>query len=116
MKTPSDSLFNLIKSLSKGEKQYFKKFSSIHTGKENHYYMRLYDEIEKQTENGVYDEEKIKKTFAGEKFVKQLHVTKNYLFNAILRSLKVQRSNVNYRNTVLDIIGSIVELENRVGL
>jgi len=85
MKTVSTDLFDLIKSLSKQEKRYFKLYASRHViGKQNTY-VRLFDTIEKQKE---YDEVKIKKKFEGETFVKQLHVTKNYLYNLILNSLR----------------------------
>ncbi len=87
----SDDLFQLIRSLSKNEKGYFKKSSSFHTiGKKNKYLL-LFDVIERQK---VYDEQAIKKKFASENFVKQLSVVKNYLHKLILQSTE------QYRNTV----------------
>ncbi len=77
------ALFKLIKSLTKSEKRYFKL--SLQSDKENKNYLALFDFIENQKK---YDEATIKKHFAGKKFIKQLHVTKNYLSKLILRSLK----------------------------
>ena len=85
MKTVSLELFQLIKSLTKQEKRYFKLFAARHViGKENKYVL-LFDAMDKQE---VYNESKIKKKFAGQVFIKQIHVTKNYLYKLILNSLR----------------------------
>ena len=85
MKTVSLELFQLIKSLTKQEKRYFKLFAGRHViGKQNKYVL-LFDAIDKQDE---YNEDKIKRKFRKETFVKQLHVTKNYLYKLILNSLR----------------------------
>ena len=80
-------LFELIKSLSRNEKRYFKLYASSQKGIRN--YIKLFNAIERQ-EN--YDEAKIKKLFGEEKFILQIGFTKNYLYNLIIRSL------VNYNN------------------
>lgn len=80
---PSSNLFDLIKSLSKSEKRFFKLSASLQSGDKN--YMRLFDEIEEQE---VYDEEEIKKTFAGETFIKHLPSEKSHLYKLILKSLR----------------------------
>lgn len=48
-------------------------------------YLKLFDYIDKQT---AYDEEDVKRHFARQAFVRQLHVTKNYLNAMILKSLR----------------------------
>ncbi len=79
--TPSNELFELIKSLNKTEKRYIKlNFSPNEDAK----YRMLFDEIDKQ---GTYDENKIKEKFKSEKFIKQLTFTKHYLYNIILNLL-----------------------------
>ena len=83
-KTVSDKLFLLIRSLTKQEKRYFKLYSSLHTVGEQNNYVLLFDAIDKQE---AYDEGAIKKKFQKQAFVKQLHVTKNRLHEAILNSL-----------------------------
>ncbi len=80
----SDDLFQLIKSMSKSEKGYFKKFASKHTIGEKNTYVKLFDAIDMLP---VYDEQQIKKKFTGEKFAEKLYSTKNYLFNLILKAL-----------------------------
>jgi len=85
MKTVSDDLFQLIKTLSKQEKRYFKVYASRHVIGGKNKYVMLFDAIDKQK---VYEEAKIKKKFSGEAFCRQLHVVKNYLYQLILSSLR----------------------------
>jgi len=89
----SDSLFQLIRSLTKNEKGYFKKFISRHTAAENNDYVKLFDAIEKQDE---YDEEKLKKAFSKTQIAKHLPVWKNYVYHAILKSLR----SYNYASSI----------------
>lgn len=79
----STQLFDLIYSLSTSEKRYFRLYCNLQAGEKN--YLRLFDFLAAQEH---YDEERVKKEFAGETFVKSLHVTKNYLYSLILRSLR----------------------------
>jgi hypothetical protein len=78
-----NSLFLLIRSLSKSEKRYFKLFCTREASGNN--YLKLFDAIDQQVN---YDEAAIKAAFSGEKFVRQMHVTKNYLAKLILKSLR----------------------------
>ncbi len=80
---PSTNLFDLIKSLTKSEKRFFKLSSSLQSGDKN--YMRLFDEIEKQE---VYNEEEIKDRFKKETFIKHLPSEKSHLYKLILKSLR----------------------------
>lgn len=85
---PSNDLYSLIKSLTKTEKSYFRKLSSIFTkGKENSY-IKLFNLIAKQVEDGMpYNEEKIKNKLSNDKLLENFAVMKNYLYNEILNSL-----------------------------
>jgi hypothetical protein len=95
MRNTSNELFNLIKSLSKSEKGYFKKFSALHIiGKQNKY-LKLFSLIDKQK---VYDEKTVKDAFNGDPFAVQLHVAKNYLHKMILKSL-----NQYYQDSTISI-------------
>jgi hypothetical protein len=78
------NLFELVQSLTPSEKRFFRQSmsESANTGSN---YLRLFDELEKMD---MYDELKIKKKFKGEKFINQLHVTKIYLQDSILKSLR----------------------------
>ena len=75
-------LYELIHSLSKSEKRYFKVFTSVH--KESNNYIKLFDAIQAQKD---YNEEALLKKFKNEDFVRQFSVAKNYLMNLILKSL-----------------------------
>jgi hypothetical protein len=75
-------LFHLIKSLTKTEKVYFKKFSELHVLGEKNNYLKLFDAIDRQE---VYDE---KKLLREEKYIKQLPYLKNYLTGAILKAMQ----------------------------
>ena len=80
---PSTELFDLISTLTKSEKRFFKLQSSLQSGDKN--YVRLFDLIEKME---VYDEETVKSTFRGEKFINHLPSEKNHLYKLILKSLR----------------------------
>ncbi len=85
MKTISDDLFQLIHSLTRQEKRYFKIYASRHAIEGENKYVALFDAIEQQA---AYDEAAIKQKFKNEGFTKQLHVAKNYLYQNILNSLR----------------------------
>ena len=80
---PSDNLFNLIKSLTKSEKRYFKVIASKKK-EEGSNYLQLFNAIDKQE---VYCEEQIVQRFSKSTFIKHLPSEKNYLYFAILKSL-----------------------------
>ncbi len=80
-----NNLFDLIHSLSRNEKGYFKKYSLKHSPEADNNYVKLFNAIEKQKEN---DDDWLDKKFRKEKFATQLHVTKNYLYKQILKSLE----------------------------
>lgn len=80
----STVLFDLIKALTGPEKRYFKIFAQRHVIGEQNNYIKLFDAIEAQEE---YDEDILLKKFRKEKFAKQLHRIKNYLYDLILKSL-----------------------------
>lgn len=87
---PSDQLFRLIKSLDTSEKGYFKKFAKGYGKAQN--YIVLFDIID---ELDSYDEDVVIKKLRKQPFVKQLAVTKNYLFELILKSQKQYRADVS---------------------
>ena len=95
-------LFQLIKSLSKTEKGYVKKYCAKNGT--NPAYLQLFTAIDNQ-EN--YDEEQIKNKFKGESFIKQLSVAKNYLIKTVLKSLRAYHSestsNIKVHELLLEI-------------
>ncbi len=84
---PSTDLFDLIQSLSKSEKRFFKLSSSLQAGDKN--YLKIFDAIDKQKE---YDEDAIKETFKKETFIKHFPSEKNHLYKLILKSLRAYHS------------------------
>lgn len=98
----NEQLFYLIKSMSKSEKRHFKVLANAEDNNKN--YILLFDEVERQES---YNEKVIKEKFRNSVFVKQLHVTKNYLSNQILRSLKIFHSknsvDIKIHNYLLDV-------------
>ncbi|MBA3899269.1 MAG: hypothetical protein H0X62_03515 [Bacteroidetes bacterium] len=80
----NDDLFELIKSLNKSEKRYFKIYSEKHViGNENKY-VQLFEAIEKQNN---YNGKKISdKLFSGQSLA-SFSVAKSYLHNLLLRSM-----------------------------
>jgi hypothetical protein len=80
----SNALHELVKSLSKSEKRYFKLYSSRHTiGQENNY-IRLFDYID-QLE--AYNEDQLFIDFKGEAFLNRFSITKKRLYDHILSAL-----------------------------
>ncbi|MFK7904309.1 MAG: hypothetical protein AB8B69_04250 [Chitinophagales bacterium] len=106
----SDDLFRLIKSLKQSEKRYFKIFSSTHVKGEQNNYVKLFEAVDKQDE---YNEATILKKFKGEKFIKQFSVTKNYLYNFILKSLRSYYSGKDVDSKINEELESIKILNNR---
>ena len=96
------NLFFLIKSLDKSEKRYFKRF--CFNQKVNNNYLRLFDAYDAQKE---FDDQAIRMKFKGESFVRQLHVTKNYLNQLILRSLRNYHQNISRQGELKDLLRNI---------
>ena len=79
-----DHLFLLIKSMSKSEKRYFKRFATLN-GSRQKAYLNLFDFIEQQPSSKDAD---IKSHFTDHAFTTQLHVIKNYLSSLIMKALR----------------------------
>lgn len=83
-----NDLFELIKSLNKGEKKSFTLFANYYSeGDKSH--IRLFELMDAQVN---YDEEKIKLFFKKEKIKSPLPRVKNYLLEIILKSLRFHHS------------------------
>ncbi|MFK7849180.1 MAG: hypothetical protein AB8G77_28085 [Rhodothermales bacterium] len=95
-------LFDLIQSLSRSEKRYF-KLHCVQTGTATNY-LKLFEAIARQSS---YDEQALRAQFAGETFIKQLHVTKNYLRNLILKSLRNFHAQISKDAVLKDVLRNI---------
>lgn len=98
---PTNELFDLIKSLTKSEKRFFKLSSSLQAGEKN--YIRLFDAIEDQQD---YDEEKVKEKFKNEVFIQHFPSEKNHLYKQILKALRSFHS----ENSISNILR--IEIKN----
>ena len=101
-------LFDLIKSMNTTEKAYFKRYGykqqSAEKDTKNNPYMRLFDAIDKQE---VYDEDKLIKQFAKEKFLKNFSATKNYLFSMVMNSILDCNEGKNNIDQLLQMVREI---------
>lgn len=77
-------LHRLIKSLKKEEKRYFKLFTKKQSNKDDIFYVKIFDYLDKVEE---VDRDKFKKKFRA---VKGLSGLQNYLYKLILKSLRNQ--------------------------
>jgi hypothetical protein len=84
----SDRLYDLIKSLTKNEKGYFKKFSNTYsTAKgDNNQYILLFDAIDRQKE---YDEASLIRKFSKGNDRFNFSSAKKFLYDRILKSLEL---------------------------
>lgn len=96
-KTPSDRLFQLIKSLSGSEKRYFKLFVNDDGARDNKY-IRLFDAIDRQED---FDDEQLRKTiYAGQHIQSRKYSElKAYLYDLIVKSLQSydEKTSIAYR-------------------
>jgi hypothetical protein len=99
-----DQLFHLIHTLSKSEKRHFKISSSLQSG--NKMYIQLFDLIEKQKE---YDEKKLKLKLRISGFA----VAKVYLYNLILKSIRLQNSGSDKKKIVIELLENAENLLKR---
>lgn len=81
----SDDLFQLIKSLGKAEKRYFKRFAGLHVKGGQNKYVKLFNYLDKQT---AYDESLAIKNLADKKFTRNFSQAKASLYKLILKSLR----------------------------
>lgn len=104
----NDPLFELIKSLDKNEKGYFKKFAARYGEKTSgNEYLKLFDVLDKMV---VYDEQKIRQLTsnqAGKKI--NLSAQKNYLHQQIIKSL---RSYASGKSTLFRIGEQLLDIQN----
>jgi len=87
-----DSLHELICSLTKTEKRYFKLYVTRHSGNDESNTIVLFDFIAKQEQ---YDEEAIFTYFKGKAFLNQFSTVKKRLYDYLLHSLHLFHANAS---------------------
>jgi hypothetical protein len=107
----SNYLHELIKSLTKAEKRYFKIYVSRHTAKisENNNKI-LFDAIDKQS---VFDENILVKSLKNHLFIKKFSITKARLYETILKSLDAYYAEKSSTKIILSEIHYIEILYNK---
>lgn len=80
----NNDLFELIKSLSKSEKRYFRMSASLNSRSRVNRYVHLFRMIDEQE---LYDEDAVRAAFTAQFGSEHFAEAKYYLYNAILRSL-----------------------------
>lgn len=106
----SNHLFELIKSLNKSEKRYFKLFSSRHTIGEENGYLKLFDFIDRMD---TYQEDLIFMHFRGQALLNKFSITKARLYSNILRSLDSFNANTSLDAQLFQAIHSAEILYNK---
>ena len=81
----TDKLFRLVQSLSKAEKRYFRLYATQQGNKDLNY-LHLFDALDKLDS---YSDARLLAQFKDEAFTNHLPQTKKYLYDAILRCLKL---------------------------
>lgn len=81
----TDELFQLIKSLSKSEKKFFTQYVNVYEKGANPIYLQLFDFLNSEES---YSDEQIFKKFRDPQFKKTYPVTKHYLKNLIVKTLR----------------------------
>jgi hypothetical protein len=105
--TPSDELFNLIKSLTPSEKRYFKIWASRHViGKSNNY-EKLYDAIDVLPDDKPYDEAAFKKSLRGKSYGKNLSDEKANLREILLKAMRVYNSEKTIEGKLYEMMQDI---------
>ncbi|MCO6501144.1 MAG: hypothetical protein J5I47_12320 [Vicingus serpentipes] len=110
MKLTSDDLFQLIKSMTKTEKRYF-KIDALKRGRNMHY-LGLFDAIDKQSKKkDKYDEKELLAQFDNKK---NFSVAKAYLYKKILRVMReFYVENTSTDESVNEMVSNIKYLSKR---
>lgn len=93
MKQPSDELFQLIRSLDRHEKRFFKMYASRR--KEDSQHVRLFEAMEKQD---TYDERRLLKDYGDPELEKTIKYAKRDLFKVIMTSLEYYHEEDSVKN------------------
>lgn len=105
-----EALYDLIKSLSKSEKRYFKLYASRHTIGDSNNYVLLFDYLDHLTH---YDENKLRLHFYGEAFLNKFSITKKRLYNHVLDALNAYHSTKSVEAKMYNMLSSVDVLHEK---
>ncbi len=94
----SEYIYEIVKSLSKKEKQVFRMLASDNDGKSKAY-VELYSAIEKLSS---YDEAALKKKLAKKSWIRNFASVKSYLYKALLKALRYAHSEDGLRAEIVN--------------
>lgn len=107
---PSHHLFQLIQTMSRSEKRYFKLYANRSGLENDHNYLILFQAIDKMH---VYNEAQLIKGLNSPKLKRQLPVLKNYLYNLILKSLREFKTNQTINFQIKEVLTNVELLIKR---
>lgn len=110
MKTPSSDIFNLIQSMDRSEKRYFKVFARKHVIGDQNNYELLFDLIADQE---AYNEQAIKKLWAQHGDPAHYAVLKQQLFDQILTALHHYHTTRSKNETIKQLLHETEILMNK---
>lgn len=111
MKTPSDELFKLIKSMNIAEKRHFKLYAmQKNAGSKSKTYLELFDAINKQSS---YNEFKLASNIKKKGVINNLIKAKNYLHESIINFLAHHHSGTTANSQIRNLLEKAEILENK---
>lgn len=105
--TPSDELFQLIKSLTPSEKRYFKVHASRHVIGNSNHYEKLFDALDALPDDQDYDEAAFKKSLRGKSYGKNLSDEKTHLREILLRAMRLYHAERTPKGRLVEMIHEI---------
>lgn len=103
MKTVSNDLFLLIKSLNMNEKGYFRKFCKAYIHKGDTEYLELFEALDNTEE---YNEAAFLKLHQGKKFTSHFAARKHYLQNTLYKSLQHYYANATIDAQIRNLLST----------
>lgn len=97
-----DSLYELIHTLNRSEKRYFKIFAAKESRGESSKYLQLFEALDAMQ---PYNKERVRKLYAEERWKPNVSRVKNYLSNLILKSLSAFSLEKNSEQKIWELIG-----------
>ncbi len=106
----SKDVFKLIKSLTRHEKAYFKRFATAHSPANSNNYTILFDAIDRLAD---YDEQELRKKLAGQSFIRHLPTVKHQLAGQVLSSLAAYNAESQTSAGLYALLNSVENLYRR---
>lgn len=100
----NDNLFQLIRSLSPGEKRYFKLYAARQSEAQKTNYEKLFDEYNELPEDEPYDEDEFLKKLKRKKLGKYFSDDKNHLSQLVLKAMRSYASERKAEGRLADMI------------